>query len=275
MKTLKKFKLINVLLIAFLVVSCSNDDSVVVIPPTQSQSMTAANFESLTSYSDNGYTNIQFGDITNNFFQSIIKVHDYNTDYNYSIKIKGDYLLNEYEVDLVFDEIDEDGATILRFNKADFNAVPDTYQAYIIEEESNTELWIVNKPDQGTRPYFIYDADHAEYLYALFFKTDGTDYTIPTSINNSGTCYVTYPSVGNFSSGLTLEVVVFDTNLNELGRVNITGSLGYTKTFNGSDLDFISTSGDYIFQLQGTPTDPNSNYTARQSTYQTMAVNVN
>lgn len=53
-------------------VSCSSTDDDIVEP--KEQSITAANFESYTSYSDNGYTNIQFGDVVNNSFSSIVKV---------------------------------------------------------------------------------------------------------------------------------------------------------------------------------------------------------
>ena len=271
MKTIKKLiTLTTLVLMSMLITSCSNNES----PSIQTQSITAANFESHTSYSDNGYTNIQFGDVTNNSFTPIIKVENYNATYSYSIVIKGDYLENEYKVALTFDEVNDNGDTILKFDKAAFDAVPDTYQAYVLEEDSNTEVIINNAPSQGERTYYVYDADHSEYLYNLTFKASRTDYTTPTTIYKTGDIYVGFSQA--FSQDLKLEMVVYDTNLNALGRVDIHNvNTSYTNKFYGVDLTFITESGNYIFQVEGTPLTTDTTNTFKKSTFKTMKVDVN
>ncbi|MBU3012784.1 hypothetical protein KO506_15325 [Polaribacter vadi] len=276
MKNFKKTQLIKtsklvLIAITMVFVSCSNNEDDDMI---KEQSITAANFESYTSYSDNGYTNIQFGDVINNSFTPIIKVENYNDAYNYSIVIKGDYLENEYKVALTFDKIDEYGETILKFDKAEFDAVPDTYQAYVLEEDSNTEVIINNVPNQGERTYYVYDADNSEYLYDIFFKTSSTNYTIPNNINLSNTFYLGYLNSVNFSTGLNLKLFVYDAALNTLGSTDVS-SFGGTNSINGSSLSFITESGDYIFQIVGTPKVVGDEYSARKSTYKTMSVNIN
>ncbi|WP_397447464.1 hypothetical protein [Polaribacter sp. R77954] len=276
MNNFKKTQLVSVtklvvLTLTMVFASCSsnNEDDVV-----KEQSITAANFKSYTSYSDNGYTNIQFGDVTNNSYVPIIKVENYNAAYNYSIVIKGDYLENEYKVALTFDKVNNSGDTILKFDNAEFDAVPDTYQAYILEEDSNTEVFINNVPNQGERTYYVYDADHSEYLYNLTFKKSRTDFTRPTSIYKNEDIYVGFSQ--GFSQDLKLEMVAYDTDLNALGRVDIHNvSTSYTNKFYGTDLTFITKSGNYIFQVEGTPITAGSSNTIKKSTYKTMTVNIN
>lgn len=277
MKIFKNTQLISVsklVLIALTIVfvSCSNNEDAATI---EEQSITAANFTSITSYS-NEHTNIQFGDVVNNSFQPIIKVENYNDSYNYSIVLKGDHLDNEYKVDLTFDETINERDTNLKFDMAAFDAAPDTYQAYIFEEESNTEIKIDNKPNQGERNYYVYDADHAEYLYNLSFKKSDSNNNIPSKIYKSKSFYIDYPHSPNYSFGLDLELVVYDANFNELGKVDIHTTLGsgYTNEVYGSDLSFITQGGDYIFQTKGTPKVAGGEYTARKSTFKTMTVSL-
>ena len=278
MKNFKNTQLIKVtklvlIAITMVFVSCSNNEE---DAPIKEQSITAANFTSITSYSDNGYTNIQFGDVINNSFNPVIKVENYNSSYNYSIVIKGDYLENEYKVDLTFDETVNERDTNLKFNMAAFDAVPDTYQAYIFEEESNTEIKINNKPEKGEMTYYVYDGDHAEYLYDLSFKVSDADYNIPSKIYKSKSFYISYPYSPNYSFGLDLELAVYDANFNELGRVDIhsTSGSGYTNVVYGTDLSFITENGDYIFQTIGTPKVAGGEYSARKSTFKTMTISL-
>lgn len=277
MKIFKNTQLISVsklVLIALTIVfvSCSNNEDAATI---EEQSITAANFTSITSYS-NEHTNIQFGDVVNNAFEPIIKVQNYNSTYSYSIVLKGDYLDNEYKVDLTFDETINERDTNLKFDMAAFDAAPDTYQAYIFEEESNTEIKIENKTNQGERNYYVYDADHAEYLYNLSFKISDSNNNIPSKIYKSKSFYIDYPHSPNYSFGLDLELVVYDTNFNVLGKVDIHTTLGsgYTNEVYGSDLSFITQGGDYIFQTKGTPKVAGGEYTARKSTFKTMTVSL-
>lgn len=269
MKNFKNTQLVRVtklivLAITMVFASCSNNEDEII----KEKSITAANFESYTSYSANGFTNIQFGDVINNSFIPVIKVENYNATYSYSIVIKGDYLENEYKVALTFDEINNNGDTILKFDKAAFDAVPDTYQAYVLEEDSKTEVLINNAPSQGERTYYVYDADHSEYLYNLTFKTSGSDYAIPSTIYKTGNISIGYSQ--GFSQDLKLEMVVYDKNLNTLGRVDIHNvSTPYTNKFYGADLTFITESGDYIFQVEATNTN-----TIKKSTFKTMNVTV-
>jgi len=278
MKNFKKTQLIRVsklvlITITMVLVSCSSNEDDMSI---KEQSITAANFQSITSSSDNGYTNIEIGETLNNNFKPIIKVENYNSAYNYTIILKGDYLDNEYSVDLTFDEINEEGDSILKFDMTEFDAVPDTYQAYILEEESNTEIKIENLPSEGEKVYYVYDTDNSEYLYNLYFKISDSDYRTPGSISTLSNISIGNPFTPNYSSGLKLEMVVYDTDFNLLGRVDIhtTGGSGYTNIIYGSDLSFITESGDYIFQVEGTPNTTNSTKTFRKSTYKTMIVNV-
>ena len=278
MKNFKKTQLIRVsklvlIAITMVFISCSSNEDNMSI---KVQSITAANFQSITSSSDNGYSNIQIGESMNNNFKPIIKVQNYNTAYNYTIVLKGDYLDNEYSAALTFDETNDGGDAILKFDMTEFDAVPDTYQAYILEEDSNTEIKIENLSSEGEKVYYVYDTDHSEYLYDLFFKVSDSDYSIPSSISKSAKIAIGYPFSPNYSSGLKLEMVVRDTDFNELGRVDIhtTGGSGYTNIFYGSDLSFITERGDYIFQVEGIPKTAESTKTLRKSTYKTMTVTV-
>jgi len=225
------------------------------------KSITKANFPERSASVDNGFhiIDLRDGGINNNW-KAQITVEDYNSEYNYEFKIKGDVFKKEYTAPLTFEKNDELG-TILKFDVANFNADVDTYQGFVIEKESNTEIKIESILSlRDDRPYIILDSDEGDFLPNITFRNKANGGVLTTELSNEvagGQIYI-FPAGGGGLSGLNglpsnLKLVVYDKDLNNLGNIEINKALTNNSVrvyaFDVRELEAFITD-DYLVRLE-------------------------
>ncbi|WP_299108971.1 hypothetical protein [uncultured Tenacibaculum sp.] len=261
MKNLKKG--LFTLIIGLQFMSCGgNDDNI--DKTSKERSITKAYFTKTYLNFRDTYFLYDLGNVLNNGWAAEVSVEGYNSAYNYEIKIKGDILKEEYTLPLQFSKIDDTNATvnILDFVKEQFKAKVDSYKAYIVEKESNTELEISIPPTSPNRPYIMVDGDEDGFLYTFFFSAERTtSAAVLTELNLPTRQSFDFFFGGSWvlANGLTLSVEIYDLNLNKLGEVathrfvtsnNVVGYWFSTSNFN----NVIPNTGEYFLRLKGSST---------------------
>ncbi|WP_298764063.1 hypothetical protein [uncultured Polaribacter sp.] len=262
MENLKKG--LFVLIIGLQFVSCGdNDDNI--DETSKEKSITKAYFTKTFANFRDTYFLYDLGNVVNNFWEAEVSVEGYNSTYNYEIKIKGDVLKEEYTLPLQFSKIDDTNATvnILDFVKEQFKAKEDTYKAYIVEKESNTELEISIPPTAPDRPYIMVDGDEDSFLYTFFFSAERTtsaavlfELNLPTKRRFD----FFFGGSWALANGLDLSVEIYDLNLNKLGEVTTSrfvtdnSVVGYS-ILTPNFITQIPNTGEYFLRLKGSSTD--------------------
>lgn len=261
MKNLKKGFFI--LVIGLQLISCGSDDDNIDETP-KDKSITKAYFTETHSNFRDTYFLYDLGNVVNNFWAAEVSVEGYNTSYNYEIKIKGDVLKEEYTLPLEFSKPDDSNTSIsiLNFTKEEYKAKVDTYKAFIVEKESNTELEINIPPTSPDRPYIMVDGDEDGFLYNFFFSAERTTSSVVlTELNLPSRQAFDFFFSGSWglANGLNVSIEIFDLNLNKLGEVgtnrfvtsnNVVGYSFSTQNFT----TYIPNTGEYFLRLKGSST---------------------
>ncbi|MFD2562308.1 hypothetical protein [Aquimarina rubra] len=258
MKNLKKG--LFILIIGLQLASCGGSDDNIEDTP-KDKSITKAYFTKTVSNFRDTYFLYNLGDVINNSWDAEISVEGYNSAYSYEIKIKGDVLKEEYTLPLQFSNTDDTNPSIniLNFTKELFNAEVDTYKAFIVEKESNTELEISIPPTSPDRPYIMVDGDEDGFLYNFFFSAERTtSAAVLTELNLPTRQGFDFFFGGSWalSNGLNVVIEIYDLDLNKLGEVatnrfvtdnNVVGYSFITSNFT----TLIPNTGEYFLRLKG------------------------